>query len=186
METRLIMALLLIAIGISLVLSISVMVSYSGPLEKPQDSSANTPLTSFSSSNLEVEQEGSLSQAEELIFPRNRINEEDIRVYEDRVVIKLDRPQVARFTDSGSMEPTFGSEANAIEIIPHSPEEIQVGDIVSYYSEIASSVIIHRVVETGYDENGWYAYFKGDNLPQRDPEKVRFSQIRRLVVMMVY
>jgi Fe-S-cluster formation regulator IscX/YfhJ len=42
------------------------------------------------------------------------------------------------------------------------------------------------VIETGEDSNGWYAIFKGDNNPIRDPSKVRFSQIRRIVVAVIY
>lgn len=119
-------------------------------------------------------------------FSDSRLQKEDIRIYEDKVIVSVDSPVIARFTDTDSMKPTFDSEANAIEIVPESPEEIHVGDIASYYSNIANTVIIHRVVETGYDEQGWYAYFEGDALDERDPEKVRFNQIQRVVVMMIF
>jgi len=118
--------------------------------------------------------------------PYDRIHEKDIEVYPDKVVVHLKKGVAARFTDTGSMEPTFGSEANAIEIVPSSPEEIHKGDIVSYYSNIAKTTIIHRVDEIGYDSQGWFAYFKGDNIKKRDPEKVRFNQIKRVVVMLIY
>ena len=47
-------------------------------------------------------------------------------------------------------------------------------------------MIIHRVIETGYDEQGWFAVTKGDNLKEKDPEKVRFNQIVGLVVGVLY
>lgn len=119
-------------------------------------------------------------------FSDSRLQKEDIRIYEDKIIVEVDNPVIARFTDTDSMKPTFDSEANAIEIVPESPEEIHVGDIASYYSNIANTVIIHRVVETGYDDQGWYAYFEGDALNERDPEKVRFNQIQRVVVMMIF
>lgn len=119
-------------------------------------------------------------------FSDSRLQKEDIRIYEDKIIVEVDNPVIARFTDTESMKPTFDSEANAIEIVPESPEEIHVGDIASYYSNLANTVIIHRVVETGYDEHGWYAYFEGDALNERDPEKVRFNQIKRVVVMMIF
>lgn len=119
-------------------------------------------------------------------FSDSRLQKEDIRIYEDKVIVSVDSPVIARFTDTDSMKPTFDSEANAIEIVPESPEEVHVGDIASYYSDIANTVIIHRVVETGYDEQGWYAYFEGDALDERDPEKVRFNKIQRVVVMMIF
>ena len=187
-----IMGLLFVILGISLVSTASVMLPFLNPIEQPKKayadfSDVSLDFSSDSSSLLSPPAEKpALAKGLQSSTPLNRIREEDIEVYDDRIIIKVDKPQIARFTDTGSMEPTFGSEANAIEIVPQSPEEIHVGDIVSYYSEIADSTIIHRVIETGYDEKGWYAYFKGDNLLRRDPEKVRFPQIRRLVVMLVY
>jgi uncharacterized protein (UPF0248 family) len=49
-----------------------------------------------------------------------------------------------------------------------------------------SGTIIHRVVKIGQDSEGWYAILKGDNLSQEDPEKVRFDQVQRVVVAIIY
>ena len=84
------------------------------------------------------------------------------------------------------MDPVFDYGSNAIEIKPQSPEQIHVGDIVSYNSKYASGSIIHRVIEINQDEDGWYCLMKGDNNPYRDPEKVRFEQVQRLVVAIIY
>ncbi|MBN2368641.1 hypothetical protein JXC34_06475 [Candidatus Woesearchaeota archaeon] len=124
--------------------------------------------------------------SEEKISPYDRIGEENIHVYHDQVVINIQNAQWARFSDTNSMDPVIDDGANAIEIIPEKPEEIHAGDIVSYQSEYAEGTIIHRVIETGYDEKGWYALMKGDNNPRQDPGKIRFSQIRRLVVAIIY
>ncbi len=118
--------------------------------------------------------------------PSDRIKESDIRVYKDRIVIDLKDAQWAVFTDTNSMDPVFDAEANSLEIKPKSPEEIQVGDIVSYRSSLYSGIIIHRVVSVDYDSQGWYAAFKGDNNLFSDPEKVRFSQINGIVVAVIY
>lgn len=118
--------------------------------------------------------------------PSDRIKEEQIHVYTDRVVIDLENPQWASFTDTNSMDPVIDSESHAIEVVPSSPEEIQVGDIISYRSEYVEGTIIHRVVDIGEDENGWYAKAKGDNNPFEDPGKIRFTQIRRVLVAIIY
>ena len=118
--------------------------------------------------------------------PGDRLKEDQIHVYSDRIVIELKNAEWARFTDTNSMDPIIDEGAHAIEIVPKTPEEIQVGDIVSYESKYADGVIIHRVIETGYDSKGWYAVMKGDNLIKEDPGKIRFEQIKRVVVGILY
>jgi len=123
---------------------------------------------------------------EERDSPGDWIKEHQIHVSSDRVIIDLKDPEWASFTDTNSMDPVIDSHANAIEVVPGSPSEISVGDIVSYKSDYADGTIIHRVIEIGFDEVGWYAIMKGDNNPREDPGKVRFSQVRRVLVAIIY
>ena len=116
--------------------------------------------------------------------PFDRIGEDSIHVYSDRIVIDLQNAEWAKFTDTNSMDPILDTGANAIEIVPKSAADIHVGDIASYDSEYGT--VIHRVVSTGFDADGWYAVFKGDNNAMPDPGKVRFDQIRRVVVALIY
>jgi len=126
------------------------------------------------------------AQLPEKSSPTDRIQESQIHVYNNKVTIDIKDPEWASFTDTNSMDPVIDSEANAIEIIPKAPEEINVGDIVSYQSAYADGTIIHRVVKTDYDKDGWYAVMKGDNVAASDPGKIRFSQIKRVVVAIIY
>lgn len=121
---------------------------------------------------------------EERPSPQDWISENNIHVYKDKVVIKIDDPQWSTFTDTNSMDPVIDFGSNALQVVPKSPEQIEVGDIVSY--KYAGGVIIHRVVGTGYDERGWFAIMKGDNNPREDPGKVRFNQVQRVVVGIIY
>lgn len=118
--------------------------------------------------------------------PGNWIEENQIVVTDDKVVITLDNPQWASFTDTNSMDPLIDSEANAIELIPDSPDQINVGDIISYRSDYAKGVVIHRVIEKGTDEEGVYFILKGDNNGSTDPGKVRFDQVERVLVAVIY
>lgn len=118
--------------------------------------------------------------------PKDRIPEKAIGVYRDRVILDIQHAQWATFTDTHSMEPVIMAGANAIELVPKSADDIQVGDIVSYKSEYADGNIIHRVVYKGQDEKGIYFIMKGDNLPTSDPGRVRFEQMQRVVVAIVY
>lgn len=125
-----------------------------------------------------------LGNAPERISPRDHITEDSIEVYNDRVVIRIDNAKWATFADTNSMDPVFDRGNNAIQIVPQSPDQIEVGDIITYRS--GERLIIHRVVEKGIDGSGWYFIVQGDNNPTPDPDKVRFEDITRLVVAVVY
>ncbi|MBN2422851.1 hypothetical protein JXB41_06495 [Candidatus Woesearchaeota archaeon] len=123
---------------------------------------------------------------EEKDSPYDWIKENQIKVTSKNIVINIENAEWATFTDTNSMDPVIDEDSHAIEIIPESPQDIHVGDIVSYDSKYSSGIIIHRVVKTGFDNEGWYAVMKGDNNPREDPGKVRFSQIKRVLVAIIY
>lgn len=118
--------------------------------------------------------------------PKDRISEDQIKVYNDRIVIDVQDAQWASFTDTNSMDPIIDTESHALQIVPSSPDEIQVGDIVSYKSTYSDGIIIHRVIRIGMDSDGWYAVMRGDNLNANDPEKVRFDQVKRVLIGIIY
>lgn len=122
----------------------------------------------------------------ERLGPKDRIPERAIAVYGDRVVLDIKGAQWSTFTNTNSMDPILDDGANAIQVVPATPQEIQVGDIISYESEYAQGTIIHRVVYKGEDELGTYFIAKGDNLPASDPGRIRFDQIKRVVVAIIY
>ncbi|MDP2750014.1 MAG: signal peptidase I [Nanoarchaeota archaeon] len=163
---------LFLGIGIGIILSCLVLTFIDF---QNTNTSLNMPL-SFSGNSIAVEKNS----------PADRIKQSDIHVLNDKVVIDIENPEWAMFTDTNSMDPLFDSGSNAIELVPKSEQEIQAGDIVSYKSEYADGIIIHRVAKIGTDEDGWFAVMKGDNNPTADPGKVRFDQIQRVVVAIVY
>jgi len=118
--------------------------------------------------------------------PSNWISEDQIKVYNDRVIIELKDAEWASFTNTNSMDPIIDETANAIEIIPKSTDNIHVGDIISYKSNYADGTIIHRIIKIGSDEKGWYCIVKGDNNQSPDPGKIRFNQIKRILVAIIY
>ena len=83
------------------------------------------------------------------------------------------------------MDPLLDDTSHAIEIFPKSYRDIHVGDVISYQSPYTKEPVIHRVIEIGNDGE-WYAITKGDNNLVEDPEKVRFSQIKRILVAVIY
>lgn len=123
-------------------------------------------------------------QAPEQISPGDHIHEEQIKVFEDVVILDLKEVRWTSFTDTNSMDPLLDETAHGLELHPEDSSLLQIGDIISYTYH--DQVVIHRIVEIGYDRDGWYAITKGDNNAASDPHKVRFSQIKGVLVGILY
>ena len=117
--------------------------------------------------------------------PSDWISENQIKVFRNKVELDIDDPQWVTFTPTNSMTPLLSDKAHAIEVVPESEEQLGVGDIVAY-ERANGDVILHRIVEIGEDNDGKYFIFQGDNVPYKDPGRVRFSQIRGVVVAVIY
>ena len=126
------------------------------------------------------------NRTDEVPSPSAWITDDQIGVYSQRVILDIKDPQWATFTDTHSMEPVISSRSYAIEIVPESEDQINVGDIVSYKSKYADGSIIHRVIQKSTDADGTYFIMKGDNNPTQDPGRIRFDQIQRVVVAIIY
>jgi hypothetical protein len=120
----------------------------------------------------------------EITSPWDHISEKQIRVYDDRVVLDVDDPIWSSFTDTNSMDPLLDAGANGIEIKPQFEDDIHVGDVISYKTE--NGIIVHRVIEISYDEEGIYYVVKGDNNPTADKDKVRFADVQGILIAVVY
>lgn len=120
----------------------------------------------------------------EIMSPQDHVSEEDIHVYDKRVVLDIDNPVWSSFTDTNSMDPLLDVGANGIEIKPQFEDDIHVGDVISYTS--GNGVVIHRVIEIGSDEEGIYYITKGDNNPIADKDKIRFEDIQGILIAVVY
>jgi hypothetical protein len=153
---------------------------------------SNISLVGADDANLEVA-DSDVSVLDRYIFnnkerdsPSDWVGEDSIHVYSDRVVIDISDPQWATFTNTNSMDPVIDSGSHAIEIVPRSASQLEVGDIVSYKSDYVDGTVIHRIVDIGEDSQGWYCKTKGDNNPFEDPGKIRFDQIKRVLVAIIY
>ena len=118
--------------------------------------------------------------------PSDWVEEGNIRIYDNRIVIYIANASIAGYEDTNSMLPVLDRGSNGIRIVPKSPDDIHVGDIVSYESEWSDQLVVHRVVYAGSDSLGSYYITKGDNNADNDPGRVRFSQIKYITVAIVY
>jgi hypothetical protein len=120
----------------------------------------------------------------EVDSPSNWIAPEQIKVYKDRIVLDIQDSFWAQFSDTNSMDPFLDEDAHAIEIIPESPLDINVGDVIAYRTSTGTKV--HRVIALDSDADGMYYVVKGDNNLFRDSERVRFSAVNGVIVAVIY
>lgn len=118
--------------------------------------------------------------------PFARIDREDIRVYDNRVVINVNKAFPVYFSESKSMYPFINQNVYAIEMKAEKPDELKIGDIIGFESKLFNTSIVHRIIETGFDEEGWFALTKGDANPAPDPDKVRFESVKGVLIGLIY
>ena len=115
--------------------------------------------------------------------PSDFINENQIKIYPDKIIIEIPDISLSRYASSGSMEPILDKNSNGIRIVPKSEKQIQVGDIISFKKD--NYLIVHRVVEKGRDDQGVYFITKGDNNSLNDG-KIRFEDIKYITIGILY
>lgn len=118
--------------------------------------------------------------------PADRIKEGQIRVYDDKVTINLAGATWATYADTNSMDPVFDKGANGIELPPQSPDDLIVGDVISFAQPAGTGLVVHRIIEISTDSEGWFARTRGDNNLTDDPDKIRFDQIHGVLVGILY
>jgi hypothetical protein len=94
------------------------------------------------------------------------------------------------------MKSTLDENTNGIVIPVDSPNQIHIGDIVTYEykdwcnssdynSSICDELIAHRVINIVNDSSGFYYMVRGDANNAYDPV-VKFNQIKHKVIGIIY
>lgn len=92
-------------------------------------------------------------------------------------------PEIALYTIvSGSMEPAINVYDVVMVFDVDTPEELEVGDVITYNSSNFISgetiTVTHRIISISQDKDGNYTFYtKGDNNLSQDTYGVSFNQI---------
>lgn len=111
--------------------------------------------------------------------PSDFISGEEIHLYSDKLIIEKTGLAYAPVEDTKSMEPLLSSNSHVIEA-EADIDLLKAGDIISFSKE--GKVIVHSIIETGEDSEGWYALTKGYNNEFMDDWKVRAFELKGIVV----
>ena len=115
--------------------------------------------------------------------PSAGIYTDNITAYPNHVIIYIQNATISNYANTGSMMPMLNENAHGIEIKPTNESQINVGDIISFNQ--SGIIIVHRVVEKGYDSKGLYFITKGDSSDIPD-SPIRFSDIQYKTVGVLY
>jgi hypothetical protein len=137
----------------------------------------------FSTASLfsEVEKRTALGGSADRDNPSDFISADEIHLYPDKMVIEKEGLKYAAVEDTKSMEPLLSANSHTIETKPDI-EKLGEGDIITFYNPELEKTIVHSIVETGTDDEGWYARTKGYNTDFVDEWKVRFTDIKGVVI----
>ncbi len=133
--------------------------------------------------NLEIVSFPFLSGAQTINAPYDFISEDKILAYPNKIVLEIEDYSLNRYAPTKSMIPVLDAGANGVSIKPKSEDELHVGDIITFWQ--GDDLIVHRIIEKGFDKDGWFCVTKGDNNNVTDG-KIRFSQIDSVLVALIY
>ena len=105
----------------------------------------------------------------------SRIKKENIQVYENAVVIEVYN---AKVNDANIKDPLVNKDSNMIQIVPESPGMLKEGDIVTYNKD--NKIKTGRIEVANQDADGYYY------LIQNESDKIRFIQIKSIVIGILY
>lgn len=115
--------------------------------------------------------------------PSDFLNKSFISANSEEVCLSISDAMLSEYIDSSSMLPVLGKNSTGINVRPDSPDEINIGDIVSFRKN--NEVFVHRVIEKSEDEKGVFFITKGDN-NLFDDGKVYFKEIDSVLIGIIY
>jgi signal peptidase I len=125
------------------------------------------------------------TKATEHPSPSDWLTKDQIKVHKTDVKLDVQNAIFTTYANTNSMDPVLDENTHGIEIKPQE-DQLRIGDIISYESTRHNVVIVHRITSINEDKLGTYYTVKGDNNATEDQERIRFNQIRGVVVALIY
>ncbi len=109
--------------------------------------------------------------------PKIRIKPEPVHIAGGTLTVTgLSGCFIAAIAPTNSLDPCI-DDGMLVVLDPNvNVTDLICGDIIWY--ETPNYQAIHRIIEIGNDESGWWALCRGDNNPRDDGIKVRSHEIR--------
>lgn len=106
----------------------------------------------------------------------------DIAIHKDRNTVEIDATDVRVYkVSTGSMKPLLGKGTYAFFTIRVNIDDLVTGqDLVFEDDEVypLGTWVLHRIIEIGQDEDGWWCRTRGLNNSRPDKGKRREHEVR--------
>ncbi len=117
--------------------------------------------------------------------PQPIVKPNNIMIGSDRITIFIANSSLSRYAATGSMLPLLNENSKGIKIPVTTPDQLHIGDVITFKDSNSDDLIIHRIINIGFDEQGTFYTTKGDNNLASDG-KIRYEQIMYKLVALVY
>lgn len=116
-------------------------------------------------------------------FPKNRVSLDDLIITADSITINMEDILVLDTSGFSMGEVLGGNDSAVLFVVPETPEDLIVGDVVVYRSdEVDDTLLAHRIISMEEDKY----VLAGDNNRWVDPYLVEFDDIYLVVVGVLY
>ncbi len=122
-----------------------------------------------------------LATTDVVVESTQRIPFDSIKVYEDQVQIKYSGLKYAKVA-SNSMAPIITDKSVVFEKTPISADEIQVGDVISFYEPSVNGTVLHMVAGIIEQDGTTYFQTRGVANPEADPWLVPYNNVKGIMV----
>jgi signal peptidase I len=122
-----------------------------------------------------------LATTDATVESTQRIPFDAIKVYDDQVKIEYPGLKYAKVA-SNSMAPIITDKSVVFEKAPASADEIQVGDVISFYEPSVDGTVLHMVASVIEQDGKTYYQTKGVANPEADPWIVPYDNVKGIMV----
>ena len=131
--------------------------------------------------NVPLQAEDRFATTDAVAESTQRIPFGSIKVYPDEVRIEYPGLKYAK-VNSDSMAPWMTHDSVVFEKVPDSPDEIHIGDAISFFNPVENKVILHAVVDIVEIDGKIFYETKGIANPEADDALVPYENVKGIVV----
>lgn len=122
-----------------------------------------------------------LATTDATVESTQRIPFDAYKVYPDNLQINYPGLKYAKVS-SDSMAPLITHDSVVFEKAPESPDDIHIGDVISFYEPSVDGIVLHMVIDIVQSDTTTHYQTKGVANAEADPWLVPYSNVKGIMV----
>jgi signal peptidase I len=135
----------------------------------------------FSLQAVPLPAETRLATTDVAVESTQRIPFDAYKVYPDNIQVDYPGLKYAKVS-SDSMAPLITHDSVVFEKAPESPDDINMGDVISFYEPSVDGTVLHMVVGIIQSDTATFYKTKGVANPEADPWLVPYGNVKGIMV----